>query len=116
MISVSETIGLNLKRIRQERNLTLEDLATLTHVSRSMLSEIERCSKSPTISVLEKICEGINVPLVRLTHTKTPQVAVVTNDTVKHYSAWEGFELFVLFELGRLRAICLVRIRHEQEI
>ena len=98
MISVSETIGLNLKRIRQERNLTLEDLATLTHVSRSMLSEIERCSKSPTISVLEKICEGINVPLVRLTHTKTPQVAVVTNDTVKHYSAWEGFELFVLFE------------------
>ena len=98
MISVSETIGLNLKRIRQERNLTLEDLATLTHVSRSMLSEIERCAKSPTISLLEKICEGINVPLVRLTHTKTPQVAVVTNDTVKHYSAWEGFELFVLFE------------------
>ena len=98
MISVNETIGLNLKRIRQERNLTLDDLATLTHVSRSMLSEIERCAKSPTISVLERICEGINVPLVQLTHTKTPQVTLVTNDTVKHYSAWEGFELFVLFE------------------
>jgi len=98
MISISETIGLNLKRIRQERNLTLDDLATLTHVSRSMLSEIERCAKSPTISVLERICEGINVPLAQLTHTKTPQVALVTNDTVKHYSAWEGFELFVLFE------------------
>ena len=98
MISVSETIGLNLKRVRQERNLTLDDLATLTHVSRSMLSEIERCAKSPTISVLERICEGINVPLVQLTHTKTPQVALVTNDTVRHYSAWEGFELFVLFE------------------
>lgn len=98
MISVSETIGFNLKRVRQERNLTLDDLATLTHVSRSMLSEIERCAKSPTISVLERICEGINVPLAQLTHTKTPQVAVVTNDTVKHYSAWEGFELFVLFE------------------
>ena len=98
MISISETIGLNLKRIRQERNLTLDDLATLTHVSRSMLSEIERCAKSPTISVLERICEGINVPLVQLTHTKTPQVALVTNDTVRHYSAWEGFELFVLFE------------------
>ena len=98
MISVSETISLNLKRIRQERNLTLDDLASLTHVSRSMLSEIERCAKSPTIAVLERICEGINVPLVQLTHTRTPQVALVTNDTVKHYSAWEGFELFVLFE------------------
>lgn len=98
MISVTETIAHNLKRVRQERNLSLDDLATLTHVSRSMLSEIERCAKSPTISVLERICEGINVPLVQLTHTKTPQVALVTNDTVKHYSAWEGFELFVLFE------------------
>lgn len=98
MLSVSETIGRNLKKIRQERNLTLDDLATLTQVSRSMLSEIERCAKSPTISVLEKICEGINVPLAQLTYTKTPQVALVTNDTVKHYSAWEGFELFVLFE------------------
>jgi len=98
MISISETIGLNLKRIRQERNLTLDHLATLTHVSRSMLSEIERCAKSPTISVLQRICEGINVPLAQLTHTKTPQVTLVTNDTVKHYSAWEGFELFVLFE------------------
>jgi len=97
MIPVSETISLNLKRIRQERNLSLDDLARLTRVSRSMLSEIERCSKSPTIAVLEKICDGINVPLVQLTHMRTPQVTLVTNDTVKHYSAWEGFELFVLF-------------------
>lgn len=98
MISASETISRNIKRIRQERNLKLEDLAILTGVSKSMLSEIERCTKSPTISVLEKICDGINVPLSQLTHTETPQVYISTNDTVKHYSAWNGFELFVLFE------------------
>lgn len=100
MISTSETISRNIKRIRQERNLTLDDLAVLTSVSKSMLSEIERCTKSPTISVLEKICDGINVPLAQLTHTKTPNVSVTTNDTVKHYSAWDGFELFVLFEFS----------------
>lgn len=98
MISANETISINIKRIRQERNLTLDDLAVITGVSKSMLSEIERCTKSPTISVLEKICNGINVPLAQLTHIKTPQVSVTTNDTVKHYSAWNGFELFVLFE------------------
>lgn len=98
MISASETISRNIKRVRQERNLTLDDLALLTGVSKSMLSEIERCTKSPTISVLEKICNGINVPLAQLTHTQTPQLSVSTHDTIKHYSAWDGFELFVLFE------------------
>ncbi len=98
MITASETISRNIKRVRQERNLTLDDLARLAGVSKSMISDIERCTKSPTISVLEKICDGINVPLAQLTHTQTPQLALVTNDTVKHYSAWDGFELFVLFE------------------
>lgn len=98
MDSANEIISRNIKRIRQERTLTLDDLARLTGVSKSMLSEIERCTKSPTISVLEKICNGINVPLAQLTYTETPQVSVTRNDTVKHYSAWEGFELFVLFE------------------
>ncbi len=98
MISASETISRNIKRIRQERNLTLDDLASLTGVSKSMLSEVERCTKSPTISVLEKICDGINVPLAQLTHTRTPQISVSKNDSMKHYSAWDGFELFVLFE------------------
>jgi len=98
MISASETISRNIKRVRQERNFTLDDLSRLTGVSKSMLSEIERCAKSPTISVLEKICDGINVPLAQLTHTQTPQLSIATNDTVKHYSAWDGFELFVLFE------------------
>ncbi len=54
MISANVTISRNIKRIRQERNLTLDDLARLTDVSKSMLSKIERCTKSPTISVLEK--------------------------------------------------------------
>lgn len=98
MISANETISRNIKRIRQERNLSLDDLATLTGVSKSMLSEIERCTKSPTISVLEKICNGINIPLAQLTYVEMSQVSVVKNDTVKHYSAWKGFELFVLFE------------------
>jgi len=98
MISASETISKNLKRIRQERNMTLDYLAQITGVSKSMLSEIERCTKSPTISVLEKICEGIHIPLVQLTRVETLELSVVKKENVKHYSAWKGFELFVMFE------------------
>lgn len=109
MISANEIIAKNIKIIRQERNLTLDDLAELTGVSKSMLSEIERCAKSPTISVLDKICNGINVPLSQLTFMETPQVSLVRNEDVKHYSAWEGFEMFVLFEFDPSRKFEIFR-------
>lgn len=98
MISANEMISRNIKRIRQERNLTLDDLARLSGVSKSMLSEIERCTKSPTISMLEKICTGINIPLAQLTYVETPEVSVIKNDSTKHYSTSEGFDTYNLFE------------------
>lgn len=111
MTSISDTIGTNLKRIRQERTMTLDDMAVLTGVSKSMLSDIERCNKSPTISVIEKICDGIGVPLSQLTHTESPQLSVVRNETMTHYSAWKGFEMFVLFGLDADRRFEI--FRHE---
>lgn len=98
MISANEMISRNIKRIRQERNLTLDDLAHLSNVSKSMLSEIERCSKSPTISMLEKICVGINVPLAQLTYMETPEVSVIKKGSTKHYSTSKGFDTYTLFK------------------
>lgn len=113
MRNIGETISTNLKRIRQERTMTLDDLSILTSVSKSMLSDIERCRKSPTISVLEKICDGIGVPLSQLTHTESPELSVIKRETMTHYSAWKGFELFVLFELDPDRKFEI--FRHEIE-
>lgn len=98
MISVNQIIAFNLKKVRQERNLTLDDLARLTGVSRSMLCSIERCEKSPTIAVLERLCNGIDLSLAQLTHTPTPEMSVRKRENIKHYGAWEGFEVFSLFE------------------
>ncbi|MDT2457405.1 helix-turn-helix domain-containing protein [Enterococcus avium] len=98
MISANEIVSRNIKRIRQERNLTLDDLARLSGVSKSMLSEIERCAKSPTISMLEKICTGIHIPLVQLTYIETPDVSVIRKSNSKHYSTSKGFDTYNLFE------------------
>ena len=45
----------NIKRIRQEKNLSLGDLAKLSDVSKSMLAQIERGEGNPTLSTLWKI-------------------------------------------------------------
>ncbi len=52
MESINRNISINLKMIRKEKGLTLEDLSSISGVSKSMLGEIERGSTNPTILVL----------------------------------------------------------------
>lgn len=50
-------LGSNIKTLRLQRGLTLDDLAERTGVSRAMLSDIERGTKNPTIKVVCQIAE-----------------------------------------------------------
>ena len=109
MISITEIIAFNLRKVRQDRNLTLDDLSRLTGVSRSMLGAIERCEKSPTTAVLERLCNGINISLAELTYTPTPEISVRTHESIKGYAKWDGFEAFVLFEYDQDRRFEILR-------
>lgn len=55
-------IGQRLKSIRQGRNMTLDDAAVLTGVSKPMLGQIERGMSSPTVNTLWKIATGLKIP------------------------------------------------------
>ena len=63
MEQVSVKIGERLKEIRNTRQLTLDDVAELTGVSKPMLGQIERGQSSPTINILWKISTGLKIPL-----------------------------------------------------
>lgn len=97
MKEINEIVGWNLKKLRTEKGLTLDQLAEETGVSKSMICDIERGSKSPTISVLWKICNGMKVPFSELMKTDCTEVSVVRNEEIVHYTVQEGFDLFVLF-------------------
>jgi len=55
-----------VRDLRAERGLSLDELAALCGVSRSMISLIERGESSPTAVVLEKLATGLGVPLASL--------------------------------------------------
>lgn len=55
-----------LKKQRLALNLTLENLAERSGVSRAMLSDVERGLKSPTIKVLSQIAEGLQCNISEL--------------------------------------------------
>jgi len=59
---VNILIGPNLKRLRNDRGLSLDGLARLAGVSRAMLSQIERGSSAPTINVVWKLARAFDVP------------------------------------------------------
>ncbi|MFE0758656.1 helix-turn-helix domain-containing protein [Inquilinus sp. NPDC058860] len=59
-------IGTRLRMLRKSRRLTLQDVSTLTGVSASAFSKIERSELSPTISTMQRIAQGLGVELVTL--------------------------------------------------
>jgi transcriptional regulator with XRE-family HTH domain len=60
------TVGNNLRRLRTRRGLSLERLAQSSGVSRSMLGQIELGQSAPTINVLWKIAQALEVPFSAL--------------------------------------------------
>lgn len=56
-------IGETLRAERNERGLTLREVAEGAHVSVSYLAEIERGEKDPSSRVLESIAAGLGVEI-----------------------------------------------------
>ena len=59
--NMKSSVALQLKKIRQQKSLSLDAVAALTGVSKAMLGQIERQESSPTIATLWKISSGLGV-------------------------------------------------------
>ncbi len=59
-------IGLTVRRLRQDREFTLQALADESGISKSYLGDIEKGRKNPTTDVLEAIAQALEVPPRRL--------------------------------------------------
>jgi transcriptional regulator with XRE-family HTH domain len=100
MVSISLDAGLDVavlgRRLRGERRrrgLTLDELAAVSGVSRSMLSEVERGSRVPTVLVLDRIATGLGTSIARLLRDELPARTVVLRreeqDVARDASGWE---------------------------
>ncbi|CAB3750953.1 helix-turn-helix domain-containing protein [Paraburkholderia solisilvae] len=59
--ALEQRVGVNLARLRAERQLSLDALARLSGVSRAMLAQIESARSVPSIKVLCKIAGALKV-------------------------------------------------------
>lgn len=59
---LADYIGLTVRRLRQEREFTLQALADESGISKSYLGDIEKGRKNPTTDVIEAIAQALDVP------------------------------------------------------
>lgn len=58
------SIGKTIRKYREAKHLSLEDVSKRCAVSRNYLSVLENGDASPTISKLEEVCKGLGVSVV----------------------------------------------------
>jgi XRE family transcriptional regulator, regulator of sulfur utilization len=109
MDHLNELISSNLKRIRAEKGLSLEAVAKLSGVSKSMLGQIERGEVNPSVSTMWRISNGLKVSFTSLMTRPQDETEVVPkadieplledagkvrNHTVFPFDAERGLEIY----------------------
>ena len=70
--------GKRVKEFRLKQDLTLKQLAEKSGISASMLSQIERQEKNPTLQVACQIAEGLNTTLSTLLEERKKEEVIIT--------------------------------------
>lgn len=83
MKNLNSVIAKNLKRIRDERKLSLEKASEITGVSKSMLGQIERGESSPTVTTIWKIANGLKVSFTSLVNSPDSDTVIVKHSAIE---------------------------------
>lgn len=75
--AISIDVGEVLKRLRQEKGMSLRLLAAKSGLSANALSMIERGRVSPSVSTLYKLADALDVSITAFFHTESPRQPVV---------------------------------------
>lgn len=75
----SNLLGKKILEIRKRKKITQNELALLSGISQSFISDLEKGKKTPTIDTLNKLAKGLDcsiVDLIEIEEKKNPPSAV----------------------------------------
>ncbi|MGL5416058.1 MAG: helix-turn-helix domain-containing protein [Clostridium sp.] len=103
-------IGESINKIRCSKNLTIEQLAANTGISRLTLSKIERGEANPTINIIWKLCTELNTTLAELTNYEEEISLSKANSENILESIDKSFKIDFVFREEKAHAIETFRI------
>jgi len=94
---VGKRVGANLRQFRLNRGMSVEALAKQTGVSKLTLIKIEHGEANPTLSVIWKIANGLNIPITALLSIESDVSIARKKDGLKLISSNDVFVVEPLF-------------------
>lgn len=79
----SPDVGVRLRELREQRDLSLRALAEMCQVSANTVSLIERGLSSPCVDTLQRLAKGLGVPIASFFETGEPPARVVLSRSVE---------------------------------
>lgn len=106
-------VGENLRRFRTRRGLSLDRLSKISGVSRAMLGQIELGRSAPTINVLWKITQCLDLPFSALvSHQPAAAVTLLRKEDAKYLLSRDGrFSSRALFPYDGARRVEFYELR-----
>ena len=106
-MEIGQIIAHNLKKLREERNLSQGQLAELAGVSKVIISQIEKGDSNPTINTIWKLTGALELPYtsllemesVKTVHIKKEDITELVEDKYHIFSyypknAERNFEVY----------------------
>ncbi|KZE52444.1 DNA-binding protein [Brevibacillus parabrevis] len=83
MEDIQQVLARNVREQRESKKWSLEKLAELSGVSKTMIGQIERGESSPTITTIWKIANGLKISFTSLIQKPQPDTTVVRKENVQ---------------------------------
>lgn len=72
-LAAIKTFGMHLRRLREERNLSQQELADLTDMAKTSIQRFENAKMSATIDTLVSISKALDIPMRELMDFSFPK-------------------------------------------
>lgn len=96
MENLDKAIGSNIKRLRNQHNLSMDQVSDITGVSKSMIARIESGASTPTVTTLWKICNGLKVSFSTMLNDPTELDIIVNKEELKSQTLNDSHELYTI--------------------
>lgn len=65
-MNTNKELGMRIRYLREQRKMTLEDLSFDSQINKNYLSDLERGNRNPTVKVLSRIANALEITLEEL--------------------------------------------------
>ncbi len=90
MQEMRKNLGSQLNKIRRQRDMSLDDMAKLTDVSKAQLAQMEKGESNPTVSTIWKIADGLKISFSSLLQTPKSLLTKITPSDVPFLTEDDG--------------------------